>query len=49
MESKVKFEISTATILKVIGIILGIWLLYAIREVVVIFFIVLVILFFLCP
>lgn len=43
MESKVKFEISTATILKVIGIILGIWLLYAIREVVVIFFIVLVI------
>lgn len=43
MESKVKFDISTATILKVIGIILGIWLLYAIREVVVIFFIVLVI------
>lgn len=43
MENRVKFEISTATILKVIGIILGIWLLYAIRDVVVIFFIVLVV------
>lgn len=43
MENRVKFEISTATILKIIGIILGIWFLYAIREVVVIFFIVLVV------
>ncbi len=43
MENKVKLDISTGTILKVAGIILGIWFLYAIREVVVLFFIVLVI------
>lgn len=43
MENKVKIDISTATILKVAAIILGIWLLYAVRDVVILFFIVLVI------
>lgn len=42
-ENKVKFEISVATILKIIGAVLIVWFLYSIREVVVLFFIVLVI------
>ncbi len=38
-----KFDISTGTLLKVAALVLGIWLLYAVRDVVVLFFIVLVI------
>ena len=41
--NKVKIEISTATILKIIGVFALVWFLYAIREIVVLFFVVLVI------
>lgn len=43
MENRVKLDISTPTILKVIGAILLVWFLYSIREIVVLFFIVLVV------
>src|SRR3990167_5845875 len=43
MENKVKFEISNSTIIKIILAIFAVWLIYAVREVVVLFFIVLVI------
>ncbi|MFA6492588.1 MAG: AI-2E family transporter [Patescibacteria group bacterium] len=43
MENKVKFEISTLTIVKIIIAIFAVWFFYAIREIVVLFFIVLVI------
>lgn len=43
MENRVKFEISNSTILKIILAVLAVWFLYSIREVVVLFFIVLVI------
>jgi len=43
MENRVKFEISTWTILKIIGTVLLVWFLYSIREIIVLFFIVLVI------
>jgi predicted PurR-regulated permease PerM len=41
--SRIKFEISTATIVKLILAIFAVWFLYAIRDIVVLFFIVLVI------
>lgn len=43
MENRVKFEISTLTILKIIGVIFLVWFFYAIREILVLFFIVLII------
>lgn len=43
MPNKVKIEISTATILKILGVFLAVWFLYSVREIVVMFFIVLVI------
>ncbi len=43
MEQKVKFDISTVTILKVAAVVLGIWLLFAVRNIVFLFFIVLVV------
>jgi len=43
MEQRVKFDISIVTILKVAAVILGIWFLWAVRDVVILFFIVLVI------
>ena len=43
MSEKVKFDLSTTTILKVVGTILLVWFLYSIREIVVLFFIVLVV------
>jgi predicted PurR-regulated permease PerM len=43
MENRVKIDISTISILKVVAVILGLWFLYAIRDVAVLFFIVLVI------
>lgn len=43
MENKVKYEISTFTIIKIIIAIFAVWFFYAIREIVVLFFIVLVI------
>lgn len=43
MENRVKFEISTITVLKIIGAVLLVWFLYSVREILVLFFIVLVI------
>lgn len=43
MNNRVKFEISTTTIIKLILAIFAVWFLYAIRDIVVLFFIVLVI------
>lgn len=43
MENRVKFEISTSAIIKIILAVFVIWFLYAIRDIVVLFFIVLVI------
>lgn len=43
MENRVKFEISSLTVIKIIGIMLLVWFLFAIREIVVLFFVVLVI------
>lgn len=43
MENRVKFDISTSTILKIILAVFAIWFLYVIRDIVVLFFIVLVI------
>jgi len=43
MENRVKFEISTSTIIKIILAVFAIWFLYAVRDIVVLFFIVLVI------
>ena len=49
MENKVKFEISTTSIVKLSAAVLLIWFLFAIREIVVLFFIVLVIVAALAP
>lgn len=43
MQNKITFEISVLTIAKIIGAILLVWFLYAIREIIVMFFVVLVI------
>lgn len=43
MPNRVKIDISTATIIKVILIVLGVWFLFLIRDIVVLFFIVLII------
>lgn len=43
MENRVKFEISTLTILKIILAIFAVWFLYAVRDILILFFIVLVI------
>lgn len=43
MPNRVKFEVSTGTIIKLAIIVLAVWFLYAIRDIVVLFFIVLVI------
>lgn len=43
MENRIKFDISTTTILKIIFAIFLVWFIYAVREVVLLFFIVIVI------
>lgn len=43
MQNRVKFDISLGAILKVVIVVLGLWFLFAVREIVLLFFIVLVI------
>lgn len=49
MENKMKFEITTGTILKIIFAVFAVWFLYAIREIIFLFFIVLIIVIALDP
>ena len=49
MENKMRFDVSTGTILKIIAIIAAVWLLYVVRDVVILFFIVLVVVAALAP
>jgi predicted PurR-regulated permease PerM len=49
MNNRVKFDISTTTIIKIALVILGIWFIFAIKDIVVLFFIVLVIVAALTP
>ncbi len=49
MDSRVTFDISTRAILKVIGIFLGIWLIYEIREIVLLLFVVIILVMALAP
>ncbi len=49
MDSRVTFDISTRAILKVIGILLGLWFLYYIRDIVLLLFVVIILVMALAP